>query len=522
MKFYDVPVRERNLILDFAEVEVSLKTASGFEIFDEDILEASFESVKEQNGGIVNSGLVVLDNTNGRYGLFADSSLKAGLKVEVWFKVKKTGFCIKRFVLYADCDGFAAEAEEDKRTCRIKLNDFSYRLKRSNLYNDWSSNAHAVHCAVCDAGKPEKSLVHILASRGGMDLLKVASCALDYEVLYVTFSMSVWEELCLLAKAYRAHLECTAENDLEFIESAYSKDELNAKKNNGKAVLDRIFESENLWELGADELSKIRIKDDGDDYWNTVRIRQTRYSSTEKIRLWKYSDEPVFFDENFEAQYLFGTYKRAIQIDENYIAPFYAFDKDGKILDVVYTEDVDTLEEFESRIVCTGDVWAIVYDTSTYKDCAIVQLYVPNECVLSKCEIWGRAIVALDNWAHYINDDAGVLKNGTVAHNISNKYLSESPVEGEPFYSVWANDELEKGLKHFVSVEGVTNTALFAARVGAKLAVNTDGILIRQNGKSYKCGRLEVKLERLALRYAKNRAFECAFWGIAEIKEEYD
>ena len=522
MKFYDVPLRERNLILDFAEVDVSLKTESGFEIFDEDILEASFESVHEKTGGIVNSGLVVLDNTKGRYGLFADSSLKAGLKIEVWFRLKKTGFSLKRFVFYADSDGFAAEAEEDKRKCRIKLRDFSYRLKRSNYYNDWSSNANAVHCAVCDAGKAEKSLVHILASRGGVDLLKVAGCALDYEVLYVTFSMSVWDELSLLAKAYRAHLECTAENELEFIESRYSKDELNAKKNIGKTVLDNIYESENLWELGADELSKVCVKDNGDAYWNTVRIRQTRYSSTEKIRLWKYSDEPVFFDEDFVAQYLFGTYKRAIQIDENYVAPFYVFDKDGKILDVVYTEDVDTLEEFEERIVCTGDVWAIVYDTETYKDRAIVQLYVPNECVLTKCEIWGRAIVALDNWAHYINDGAGVLKNGTVAHNVSNKYLSESLLEGEPFYNVWANDELENGLKHFVSVEGVTNTALFAARVGSKLAVNTDGILIKQNGKSYQCGRLEVKLERLVLKYAKNRAFESAFCGIAEIKEDYD
>ena len=88
MKFYQVDNALQEAI-NAADKPVRLKIeielGGHFQsVFEQDIIEANFYSMKKVAGGVTTKGDVLIDNS---YGLFSDYGNSAGLKVKVSFSI---------------------------------------------------------------------------------------------------------------------------------------------------------------------------------------------------------------------------------------------------------------------------------------------------------------------------------------------------------------------------------------------------------------------------------------------------
>ena len=116
--------------------------------------------------------------------------------------------------------------------------------------------------------------------------------------------------------------------------------------------------------------------------------------------------------------------------------------------------------------------------------------------------IYGRAIIAEQNFCCYVRNQSGINQYGTRAENVTNKYMSDTETDGIPFYEKWAGDTLGEMSRVKRGLFIKTNRALFHARAGAWIEIDLSDI----------CG---MRIERgqitsLVLRYKKDAAFETA------------
>ena len=119
---------------------------------------------------------------------------------------------------------------------------------------------------------------------------------------------------------------------------------------------------------------------------------------------------------------------------------------------------------------------------------------------LIQAAIHGRAIIARQNFSHYIRNQSGINQYGTKAENVNNKYMSDTITDGIPFYEKWAGDMLQELSRVRRGLFVKTNRALFHARAGAWMEIDL----------SEACGiRVEKgEITSLTLRYKKDAAFE--------------
>ena len=108
---------------------------------------------------------------------------------------------------------------------------------------------------------------------------------------------------------------------------------------------------------------------------------------------------------------------------------------------------MDSEEDFIEAMEVTGEDKPVViqYDTTTYRDRAVVQLGRDGKLIgLRRAAIYGRAIISETNYSIFVKDDDEIAAKGQIVRNITSKYLSDDLFEGEPFCQRRAKDYLKE------------------------------------------------------------------------------
>ena len=494
MRFYELPPEVENKIRDTDSrpfVRVVFELADGdVYIPDTDILECVATSYKTEAGGIVNCGELLL---KGLYDVEHNAEYTTGLGVQIWYCFGNSETTFYRFHLFVDDNGFQSqETGYLDKTTKVRLIDLSSKLDDTKLQRNWTDAQTIVHAKVSDRLHPEKSLVHIIAARGGINTAEINCGSLPFDVPYVVVAGSAWKELCSLAKTYDAVVECGKDLTLSFIESPYD--------------VENEYSEESDFTLDETEITHYRFFNNNDKYANNVRLKYTRYVQTERQELWSYSDAPVWYDEDMRPYYPFTDDNRAIIKDNDYEAIYTAKNEEGKTRNVVYADQLTTEEEFVRDIQIAGSSPAMTctnYDTTTYKDRAIIQLSRNGNLIgLYKAAIYGRAIISETNYSIFVKDDNEIAAKGQIVKNVTSKFLSDDLFEDEPFYQRRAKDLLQECINCKGAYYLTTYLPLIHARVGAFVD-------IRLNAQSsFK----KVRIDELTFRYKKEEAFSSEIW----------
>jgi len=508
MKFYTL---EESLAEAIAECRAKVLVQVAFDftgtgvfvpVPETDILEITVTSLREKTGGTITQGTLILDNTIGSYcprffdryrpdynkynGLAqADGlgNLRPGRMVQISYTTGTDIPFVKRFLLYVDDNGFQQTATGYKgRVCTVGLVDLASRLKKTDKVKDWTHPEVIVHSRICDKEFPSSSIVHQIASRAGLSVNDIDCSTLLEYLPYVKLTRSVWDELSDLANIYEAHLETAMEKPLVFV--------------NSEDDIQYTFDTGNI--------THARMYDLRSQYRNTLRFRWTRYREFQNVELWKYADPPVVYTDTLLPTYPFIVTgeKRGIE-KGGYTFGYTVKTDDGKILTAAYTENVDTKETFSQNIITNGpSLTVLIYDVTTYRDKATVQLKSEENTVLVSTRIQGDAIAGETNFSHYIDDPAEVTLSGTVAENLTTPYLSETLRDSVPYYEWIAScmlDRLKRNRKGFFVK---TNRGIFHARVGAYVKVELpDGLTSDR-----------TEITQMELRYKVKEAFVATFF----------
>ena len=493
MRFYELPPEVENRIRNTDArpfVRIVLELAGG-DVYlpDSDILECVITSYNTEAGGIMNCGELLL---NGIYDIEQNSEYAPGLGIQIWYCFGERENTFFRFHLFVDDNGFQSqETGFLDKTTKVRLVDLSSKLDDTKLQRNWTDAQTVVHSVVCDRTNPENSLVHIIAKRGGLNANEINCGSLPFAIPYVVVVGSAWKELCALAKAYDAVVECGKDLTLSFIESPYDTE--------------NEYSEESCFTLDEKEITHYRFFNNNDKYANNVRLKYTRYVQTERQELWSYSDAPVWYDEDMQPYYPFTDDSRKIISDNDYQAIYTAKNDEGKTRNVVYADQLDSEQDFLDAIEVTSEDKPVIvqYDTSTYKDRAIIQLNRDGKLIgLRKATITGRAIISETNYSIFVKDDNEIAAKGQIVRNVTSKFLSDDLFDGEPFCQRRANDLLQDCINCKGGYYLTTFIPLIHARVGAFMD-------IRLNAQSsFK----KVRIDELTFRYKKEEAFSSEIW----------
>ncbi len=493
MRFYELPPEVENKICDtdarpFVRIILEL---SGGDVYiqDSDILECVATSYKTEAGGIVNCGELLL---KGIYDIEKNPEYAPGLGVQIWYCFGDRTNTFFRFHMFVDDNGFQSqETGFLDKTTKVRLIDLSTKLDDTKLQRNWTDAQTVVHSVVCDRLKPEKSLVHIIAARGGIRANEINCGSLPFDIPYVVVAGSAWKELCALAKAYDAVVECGKDLTLSFIESPYDTE--------------NDYSEDSDFTLDETQITHYRFFNNNDKYANNVRLKYTRYVQTERQELWSYSDAPVWYDEDMRPYYPFTDDSRKIISDNDYQAIYTAKNDEGKTRNVVYADQLDSEQDFLDAMEVTGEDKPVIvqYDTNAYKDRAIIQLNRDSKLIgLRKAAITGRAIISETNYSIFVKDDNEIAAKGQIVKNVTSKYLSDDLFEDEPFCQRRAKDLLQDCINCKGGYYLTTYLPLIHARVGAFMD-------IRLNAQS---GFKKVRIDELTFRYKKEDAFSSEIW----------
>jgi hypothetical protein len=522
MKFYDID-NSISEAINTADKPVRLKVEIELDghfqsIFEKDIIEANFYSLKEAAGGVSSRGEILIDNACDFFSTCGGTG--AGLQVKVSFSLGEGLPFFNRFIYYINDKGIQEiKGSGRKKSVLLVLRDLSYKLRKSDESRDWTYPAVFTYSVVCDKSQPDKSLVHGIAKRAGLTVNDIDCSTIHVTLPFVRLRKNIWTELSNLATAYRCHLECAPEKPLVFAHSPYQINE-QLEENNEQ-------NTDNTYLIKGDAIFYLRKAQRADYYRNTVRLKVNMPVSLDIQEIWRYNDPPVFYDDNLQAHFPFkNSLTREIETGK-YEGKYRVIDESGKERNVVFADDIDTKEEAENRLEYKNEQLAMrneqieeskeqsteenhkydfekalyysFYDTTSYFDRAVLTLKKEADCDLYKAVIFGKPIVLDLNRSCFMRDDEGISNYGTAALNITGSYFSEYEINGSPHYEDWVSRELAERVQNKREFTIKTHRALFNARVGANLKLEM------RNEK------LEGKIRELSFRYRKDKAFVTVF-----------
>jgi hypothetical protein len=458
-------------------------------VFERDIVEASFYGLKEAGGGTSARGEVLIDNPQGIYSHMA----APGTKVKVLFSLGEGLPWFERFIFYLDDKGVEdMRGPGCKRVVRLGLRDLSYRLRKTDESRDWTAPAVFTYSVICDKTRPEKSLVHGIAQRAGLGVSDIDCSTIPVTLPYVRLRRNIWAELSDLAKTYRCHLECAPEKPLVFAHSPYQAEPFLSDDDS------YCFTGEDIFYLRKTARAEL--------YRNTVRLKINLPVSLEKQEIWRYEDPPVLYDEFLQARYPFR-YPLVREIEgENYEARYSIIDGSGKERAVVFADEIDTKGEAESRLGYDGGPFSYsAYDVTTNHDRAILTLRKDTDGDLYKAAVYGRPIVLDLNRSCFRHDGEGIAAYGTAALNVTGSYFSAYEINGKPHYEDWVVRELAERIQNKREFTVKTHRGLFNARVGAKVRIQTQREVLKGT------------INAFTFRYRKHEAFVSSFKIIEEV-----
>ena len=306
MKFYEIDnaLQEAITAADKpVRLKIEIEMDGHFQsVFEQDIIEANFYSIKEAAGGVSSRGNVLLDNS---CGLFSNcGGTGAGLRVKVSFSIGEGLPFFNRFIFYVDDKGIQdIRGNGRKKYIQLGLRDLSFKLRKSDNARDWTSPAVFTYSVVCDKTQAEKSLVHGIAQRAGLEVSDIDCSTIPVTLTFVQLKRNIWSELSSLAAAYRCHLECAVEKPLVFVNSPYQSEQL--------------ADNEFSHTFNGGDIFYLRKTARADYYRNTIRLKINLPVSLEKQQIWQYNDTLGYF----------------IFIDE-------------KEYDVIFVDELETIGDF--------------------------------------------------------------------------------------------------------------------------------------------------------------------------------
>jgi len=520
LRFYDVDDTVAGA-MEKPESEVRLRVAIDFsgdgefvEIEEDLILEGTFRSYREAEGGVVNRGTMIFDNANGafspeRFGEYLPAvgrynglrqedglgNLRPGRRVRISFTVGSGELFVPRFLLHVDERGFRNELSD---CCRdqviVGLVDLSYYLAKSREAADWTEETVFTYMRVCDKEFPLQSLVHRIAARGGLSTADIDCSTIAAELPYLKASLSVWQELSACARAYRAHLETAVEKPLVFAHSPYQEEDEES----------RTIE----YVLGNGNLFSLRSEDSWGEFRNDIRLKWNKCLPQPRQRLWHYADPPVEYGEDLSPHYPFSAAGRKREIESEtveYTALYTASGDDGRERTVVYADELDTLADLEARMVIDGPALEIAsYNPDRYPDRAVIRLSCSADTMLEELSIWGRPIAVEPNFACFKRNEESIALYGTRALDVTGGYFSDTLYDGVPHYQHWTEATLQRLCRMRKRYVAQTNRGLFHARAGA--LVKVDETLLGSGIEGRVC-----EIEGLVFRFRKTKSFVARF-----------
>ncbi len=156
MTFYDVDNALQEAIAAGdkpVRIRIEIQVAGHFEsVFEKDIIEANFYSLKEKAGGTSSRAELLIDNPNG---IYSYSSVGYGSQVKISFSLGEGLSYFQRFIFFIDEKGIQnVRGTGRKRYIFIGLLDLSYKLRKTDENRDWSSPAVFTYSVICDKSKP--------------------------------------------------------------------------------------------------------------------------------------------------------------------------------------------------------------------------------------------------------------------------------------------------------------------------------------------------------------------------------
>jgi len=472
----DKPVRVK------IEIELGRQFQS---VFEKDIIEANFYSLKEASGGVLSRGDVLIDNSCNFFS--SSGGTGAGLQVKVSFSVGEGLPYFQRFNFYVDDKGIQEiRGAGRKKFVQLGLRDLSYTLRKSDEARDWTAPAVFTYSVVCDKTQAEKSLLHGIAQRAGLSASDIDCSTIPVTLPYVRLRRNIWAELSGMATAYRCHLECAPEKPLVFAHSPYQKEV--------------IADNEYSYAFLGNEIFYLRKTERADLYRNSVRLKVNMPVSLEKQEIWRYDDPPVFYDEFMQAYYPFK-YPLVREIETGrYEARYRVIEDGGRERNVVFADELDTKEEAENRLEYDGGNFSYsLYDVTANFDRAFLTLQKEHDGDLYRASIFGRPIVLDLNRSCFMRDDNEISKYGTAALNVTGSYFSEYEIDGKPHYEDWVCRELAERIQNRREFTVKTHKAIFNSRVGAKVKIAVSN------------EQLTGAINALSFRYKRDSAFVASF-----------
>jgi hypothetical protein len=347
-----------------------------------------------------------------------------------------------------------------RRTARIVMRDLSGALRESDRNRDWTENCVFTYVTVCDKSSPDKSLLHLIAKRAGLQTSDIDCCTVPLALPYAKLTRNVWAELSELASAYRCHLECAVEKPLVFAHSPYQSE---------------APETDDVsYSLPGENIYYLRETSGADKYRNTVRLKINLPVSLEKQEIWRYGDAPVLYTSAMLPYYPFRNHANRGIENDGYEARYIVKDAAGNARYVVYADGIDGKGEAEGRIVSQGGRFYFQkYDVTTHHDRALIQMAYNEDSDLLGASIHGRPVVLDLNTSCFERNENEIVKYGVCALNVTGSYFSADTVNGRKQYEDWAIRELAARLARSKEITVKTHRAVFHARVGASVNVVT-------------------------------------------------
>jgi len=284
MKFYQVDSALQEAI-NAADKPVRLKIEiemNGYfqSVFEQDIIEANFYSIKEAAGGVSSRGDVLIDNS---CNFFTDcGGSGAGFKVKVSFSIGEGLPFFNRFIFYIDDKGIQdIKGNGRKKYIQIGLRDLSYKMRKTDEARDWTAPAIFTYSVVCDKTQTENSLVHGIAQRAGLEVSDIDCTTIPVTLTYVQLKRNIWAELSSLATAYRCHLECAVEKPLLFAHSPYQ--------------LETLADNDFSYTFTGSEIFYFRKTARADYYRNTIRLKINLPIALDYQEIWQYDDSLDYY-----------------------------------------------------------------------------------------------------------------------------------------------------------------------------------------------------------------------------------
>jgi hypothetical protein len=348
------------------------------------------------------------------------------------------------------------------------------------------SPAVFTYSVICDKTRSEKSLVHGIAKRAGLDVTDIDCSTIPATLPYARLHKNIWTELSELATAYRCHLECAPEKPLVFAHSPYQTEP--------------FLEDDYSHTFTGEDIFYLRKTSRAELYRNTVRLKINLPVELEKQEIWRYDEPPVLYDDALQAHYPFKhPLVREIEAGE-YEGRYRIIDGSGKERNVVFADVIDTKEEAESRLEYEGGPFSYsAYDVTTHPDRAILTIAKEADGDLYKAAIHGRPIVLDINRSCFLRDSEGIAAYGTAALNVTGSYFSAYEIDGKPQYEDWVIRELAERIQDKREFTVKTHRGLFNARVGARVRILTQKELLLGT------------INAFTFRYRKSEAFQSSF-----------